>query len=650
MKPIVLKSNILGFGHAMVFLSLSMLFAEISWGDSLKVDTKQLIQLSEYIAVDYSSAVSNGEIIDQDEYQEMLEFSALIVGKVKELSPSKDADSINKQAWKLSSFIEKKGDPKAVNEIANALRDQLLLLPGREPLPTKITIRDKAISLYADNCSSCHGASGNGDGVLSKSLSPSPTDFTDVERAKKRSVLGLYDVLSEGIAGTSMLPFKHLDKADRWALAFYIGSMASADDANFIAIKEVSFENLITQSVDSLQKKNPSLGSEKIFRSRIDPTYWLERTENPLELTRNKLDLAVKQYRNGLLREAKDNAVSAYLDGFELAENSLDAHSPELRKATEKSLMKFRQLVAKEDSLEALEEEYSRSLVLLAEADYFLAGATLSNGTLFFASLIIILREGLEALLVVMTLATVLMRSRRKDALKYVHAGWIAALVAGGATWWATRSLIAISGASREVIEGGAALFAAVILFYVGYWMHGKAQVGEWQKYIKEKLASNLSAGTLWGITILSFVAVYREVFETILFYQSLVSQAGPEQNSVIVSGLICGALSLVAFGWLFISYSKKLPIAKFLSVTTYILLGLSFILIGKGIAALQEAGVISISQLPVDINFSWLGIYSSWEGVLVQLTILLFAIVLVLRKPQLNFIKDDDEVLPDLK
>jgi len=628
-------------------LAFTFLLVSNSWADAENVDTRQLLQLSEYIAVDYSAAVSKGKVIDKGEYQEMLEFSALIAEKANELPLSNKYKPVTDKANELKLYVNQKREARAVSQAAVNLRDLLLRLPGQEPLPIQISPLEKARSLYAENCSGCHGAAGHGDGVLAKSLSPMPTDFTDVERAKNRSVLGLYDVLSEGIEGTAMPPFKHLDKSDRWSLAFYVGSLPNAVNSSFDPIEGISFNDLVTQSPNSLLINNAGLTSDIIFRSRLNPVHWLESNVKPLEITRTKLAQALAQYNAGRFSESKRSAVSAYLDGFELIENGLDAHNTELRKEIEKSLMGFRQLIAQENSYEALENAYNKSLALITKAEILLTEHTLSNQTLFITSLIILLREGLEALLVVITLGAILIRSRRKDALKYVHVGWISALLAGGLTWWATRSLINFSGASREVVEGGAAMFAAIILFYVGYWMHGKSQVGEWQKYIKEKLTSHLSAGTLSGIAILSFVAVYREVFETILFYQSLLSQADNAQHSVILWGVLSGALSLAVFGWLFIKYSIKLPIAKFLGVTTYILLALSFILMGKAIAALQEAAVVSINPLPFDITFSWFGIYSSWEGILAQLTIVLLAAAMVGIKKASKTTSDGENSVP---
>src|SRR3546814_1762119 len=109
--------------------------------------------------------------------------------------------------------------------------------------------------------------------------------------------------------------------------------------------------------------------------------------------------------------------------------------------------------------------------------------------------------------------------------LPYVHAGWIGALAAGGMTWAIATYVIGISGASRELTEGFGSLIAAVVLLSVGIWMHGKAQADQWQRYIREKLSRALSRQSAWFLFGLAFIVVYREVFETILFYAALWTQ-----------------------------------------------------------------------------------------------------------------------------
>ena len=148
-----------------------------------------------------------------------------------------------------------------------------------------------------------------------------------------------------------------------------------------------------------------------------------------------------------------------------------------------------------------------------------------SIGSSFAGAFTILLREGLEALLIVVAMIAFLRKAERADVLPYVHGGWIAALAAGGMTWAAATYLISISGASRELTEGFGSLIAAVVLVSVGLWMHGKAQADAWQRYVHEKLSHALSRKSAWFLFLLAFVVVYREVFETVLFYAAMWSQ-----------------------------------------------------------------------------------------------------------------------------
>jgi high-affinity iron transporter len=297
-------------------------------------------------------------------------------------------------------------------------------------------------------------------------------------------------------------------------------------------------------------------------------------------------------------------------------------------------MMALRQLTSRPEVNGELGALMAETRHLLDDAQRLLSESTLSEGTLFTASLVILLREGLEALLVIIALTTVLIRTGRRDALKYVHIGWIAALLAGGATWIAAQSLITISGANREIMEGIAALLAALVLLYVGIWMHSKTQAAQWQAYIQQHVDTQLKSGTLWGLVALAFVAVYREVFETVLFYQSLLTQAVSTQYSSVGGGFALGLLLLAILAWVLIRFSVKLPIAKFFSATTYLLLALAFVLMGKAVSALQEAAIIGMTPLPVSFEIDWIGVKSTWQGVLAQLSVLLvYLVFLILSK-----------------
>src|SRR5262249_40526416 len=155
--------------------------------------------------------------------------------------------------------------------------------------------------------------------------------------------------------------------------------------------------------------------------------------------------------------------------------------------------------------VEARADEAQR---VLHEARERLSGEALSGPATFAAALIILLREGLEAVLVLAAIFAFLGKAGRPDAKRYVHAGCIGAL-----TWFVSSEIIAISGANREVTEGVTALIAAAMLLYVGFWLHDKAHANAWQKFISAHVGGALSKGTVWTLASISFLAVYREMF-----------------------------------------------------------------------------------------------------------------------------------------
>ena len=129
------------------------------------------------------------------------------------------------------------------------------------------------------------------------------------------------------------------------------------------------------------------------------------------------------------------------------------------------------------------------------------------------SAFVILVREGLEAILIVAAIVALLIKANRRDSLPWVHVGWIGALILGGLTWVLASYVINISGATREVTEGVTALIAAAILLYVGFWMHSKSYARQWQDYLARRLQGALSGRTMGALALVSFLAVYREAF-----------------------------------------------------------------------------------------------------------------------------------------
>ena len=585
---------------------------------------KQIAQLAEYVGVDYVAAVGNGEILDPDEYQEMTEFSHVIIEQAGQLSSqTNEFDTVKAQAKSLHTAIANKASVADVRAASSALRESLLTFMPQLSLPISLLPVEQTKALFATNCSMCHGPSGQGDGPLAKNLSPEPTNFTDEERATNRSLMGLFDAVSNGIDDTPMVAFTQFNEQQRWSLAFYVGSLAFKD----VQKPQNVEQNITASQIVNLNPAQLSAGQSEaqahyVKWLRGNPEQLFSANKNPITVTRTQLLAAQAAHAKGNYSQASDLAISAYLDGFELVENNLNAYDETLRKNIEVQLMNLRQTFKNEKDTAVVAEKVNAALTQLAKADSMLNETKLTDGALLSASLITLLREGLEALLVIIALMTVLIKTKRQDALKYVHVGWVTALIAGGLTWAAAQTLIEISGASREVMEGAGALFAAVILLYVGVWMHSKTSAQQWQKYIKDNIDKRLESGTLWGLAGLSFIAVYREVFETVLFYQSLLTQSSPAQYSSIASGFAIAVAILAIITWVLIKYSIKLPVAKFFAITTYLLFALSFVLMGKAVIALQEADIIGIASLPMSFEIAWLGIKSTWQGIVAQVCV----------------------------
>jgi high-affinity iron transporter len=231
---------------------------------------------------------------------------------------------------------------------------------------------------------------------------------------------------------------------------------------------------------------------------------------------------------------------------------------------------------------------------------------------------------GLEALLVVIAMIAFLKKAERQYVFPYVHAGWIAALAAGGLTWVVATYLVDLSGASREMTKGFSAIFAAVVLLAIGIWMHQKSLAGRWQAYVKQKLSSALNKKSVMMLFLLSFVTVYREVFETVLFYAALWT----ENNGVyLLAGLGTGIVILSAIAVILLRSTARLPISQFFAFSSALVAVLAVVLMGKGVAALQKVGFLEITPITMP-RIDVLGIYPSIQTILAQVLILIVIMI----------------------
>ena len=600
-------------------------------------DMPKLVQLIDYIGVDYRDAVADGEIINAAEYGEMRDFASAVVEQTGQLPPLPARDGLQAAASNLKQLIERRESPDAVAAAASELRHTMISTFNIVVAPRKAPDLERGRQLFADNCAACHGINGQGDGIDGRGMEPAPTDFTDAGRYSQRTLYGLYSTISAGVTDTGMRAFDELSEDDRWTLAFLVGAMAvdpqaaAAGKAVWAAGSEANELGQITRftitTPNEARNAFGHAGGDLMAFLRTQPEVMFANA-SPLDFARETLAASVDAYRAGQKQEAYKLAVAAYLEGFELVEHGLDAVDGKLRTTIESEMTAYRVRVRGDSDVSAVEQHAGEITSLLNLAAERLSSSSLSTTAAFAAAFIILLREGLEALLVVAALGAFLIKTDRRDAMPYLHFGWIGALILGLFTWLASVYLIDFSCASREITEGVAALIAMAVLFYVGFWLHSKTSAVQWQRFIDGSMKKALSAGTLWGLTGLSFIAVYREVFETILFYQALWAQANAAAQASLLGGIGAGAAALAILGWLILRYSTRLPLRQFFSVTSICMYGLAVVFAGKGSAALQEAGKLPVHPVSFP-RVDLLGIYPNMQGLLVQAGLVVLALII---------------------
>lgn len=237
-------------------------------------------------------------------------------------------------------------------------------------------------------------------------------------------------------------------------------------------------------------------------------------------------------------------------------------------------------------------------------------------------SFFILLREGFEAMLVIMALVTYLRRTD-PERVNIVWYGVLWALVASLLTAWVMTSIYEVSGAAREALEGTTMLIAAAVLFYVSYWLISKRESDRWQQYINGQIDKAVERGSVYALGFAAFLAVYREGAETVLFYQAL-ALGSSGQTMALVSGFLLALVSLVILFYLMRSATMRLPMGLFFGVTAVLLYYLAFVFVGKGVLELQEARWIAVTPLEWAPQIEWLGVFPTRESLMAQLIFLL--------------------------
>ena len=588
----------------------------------------QALHLLDYIGADYPQTVQGGKVIDESEYQQQLDSIKALQGLIAAMPAKPEKAGLEQGISTLRNAVAARQDGADVARQARQLGAKLAVTYEVSQAPIITPDPTRGAPLYAQHCSVCHGDTGAGDGPAGVGLTPPPSNLRDAARLDHLSLYAIYSTLGLGVEGTDMPAFAdQLDDRQRWDLATYIASF-SADPAAAKSEKTYNIADLARQTPAEVQVAEGPQAAATFRSQRAQPPQVKRGPAQLLDYTAATLDKSIAAYRAGDHDQAYDLSVAAYLEGFELVESSLDNVDANVRKGTEKSLMAYRQSLQDGLPVAQVQQRLDTAKAKLKESASLLGSDGLSWSLSYISGLLILLREGLEAILVLAAILAFLRNTGQQSAVRSVNVGWGLALLAGLGTWALAAYVIDVSGSQRELLEGATALFAAVMVLWLGVWMHDRRHAAAWQDYIKSSL---VGGGGRFGFATLAFFSVYRELFEVILFYETLWLQAGPAGHNAVLAGGATALVLLVGLAWVILRGSAKLPLSLFFSINAGLLCALSVVFAGHGVKALQEAGIFGTRPVPF-FDFDWLGIHADAYSLSAQAVAIIAIIVLYCR------------------
>ena len=354
----------------------------------------------------------------------------------------------------------------------------------------------------------------------------------------------------------------------------------------------------------------------------------------------NAVAAAMTQYESGQVKEAIAAIQDIYFDQFEATgmEARIGARSVGFKTELEGYFTRIVSLMKAERPIEEIQVQTQGLHERLLVASEQLGGGGESFWGLALMSLVIILREGLEALLIVAAIVAYLVKNNHQDKMHVIRNSVVVALVASVITAAAFYWLFENAGAQRELLEGITMLIAVVVLFSMSYWLISKVEAAQWKAYLEGKLSASLTTGSLMGLWFASFLAVYREGAETVLFYQALLADAnGVPDYMALLAGFVAGCVILLIVYIVMRLSVVRLPLKPFFIFTSAFMYIMAFIFAGKGILELIEGKMFEPTYWAWVPEIDLLGIYPYRETIMAQMVLVVAAIVavIVLKRPQ---------------
>lgn len=610
-----------------LFVLIAILFSISALAETLNPSI--VVHLLDYLAKDYGGAVQNGKIVSKSEYAEQKEFAEIVQKSAQSINVFKKDPAFEMGINALVAKIDARADATDVSKTARALQAQAITLAGIEVAPVDWPRLSEGKVLFQKNCATCHGETGKGDGLAGKSLDPKPANFWEVDRKHESSPYQYFNTIRLGVPGTGMAAWPNFSDKETWAIAFYV--------------KSLGMEHLVGQKPILDLKNVASLKDQEILallsgdQKDKERSLIQIRTYEPQEMTsinflataRTYLDESMISYRSGSFEQATSLALKSYLEGIEPIEAKIRANDDSLVAKIETQMAEFRTFLTARSVKTETETKYNEIRATFDQISSVIAEKKMSPSLAFSAAFAIFLREGFEAVLIIITLLSVIKTFGATRAAHWVHAGWGSALFLGLATWFGSGFVISMSGASRELTEGWVSLFAVLVLLYVGFWLHRQTEVGRWTKFVKETIHDALESKNLVVLAGISFMAVFREAFEVVLFLRAIWNDVEVSGQNAMIAGIVLAFILIFVFSYFALKYSQKIPVKRLFSISSTVMAVLSIVLVGKAVHSFQEAGIISASSLPWNLRFDLLGIFATYQTWIAQIIIFILLYLL---------------------
>ena len=402
--------------------------------------------------------------------------------------------------------------------------------------------------------------------------------------------------------------------------AFLVDSIIPRLDIAEVKVADLKAQGVIIQEAFANKDVKPMGSASEGQKGEV---------RDEIDFIREQLMATQIYYEQGDTQSAYASARTAYLDSYEYIEIPLRTIAPDFTLEVEFEFATLRNLINQNAPVDEINKAIIAIERSLDESERLVSGTgTIAPMIAFVSSFAIIFREGLESVLILGAIVTYLEASRNIKFKKYVHYGIVLAIGATAVTWFIASYVIEISGVNRELIEAVAALSATAILFYVSFWILNKIEHKRWMEFVKAKVFQASTTGGVMVFVLLSFFTVYREGFETVLFYQAMFGFAKYMELWVGL-GFILGIVSLLAIYYGFRKLGKRLPLRVLFGLTMGIGAYLSIAFLGNAIREFQVLDYVPYTSMlgiipRLDINVATMtGIYPTLETTIGQIVLL---------------------------